>query len=250
MDWLTGLLAGGAFLIGNNLTRKANDRAAQTVAASTDRATQVQVQANQAAQQQLQEAQKKVEAAGQQTQQKLDVLAGQGQPGIDYLRTLTVTNPYSLNPQQQLQLEDARRVAVNSMPSGLRGSGRAVTASVRRVEEGTRGDMIASNQRRSDSAANVLAGMGNNAAMQSAQVPVQTAGQSANIIGQGANITSQTGRTIADNTMTGATTLANADVASANSSASTLGAIASIFANDSKERARDERYKKLSGVSA
>ncbi len=208
MDWLSALFMGGAALLGQSQASKANKRAAEIAAEAERNSTAAIVQGN------------------QQAQARFDQLSTQGQPGMDYLRTVTGADPNVLTPQQQLQMEDLRRASTQQLAaSGLRGSGRAVTASLRQVEQAGMGDMIAGNQRRSDAAASQLAGIGSNSQVAAGQTQ-QATGQA---IGQGIQSTGNT--------------LANAELANAGTNASTMGAIASIFANDAKDRAAEKRYK-------
>ena len=101
-----------------------------------------------------------VSAANQAAQERFERLSADAQPGVTYLKKLTAGDPYSLTPGQQQTLEDQRRASANSLArSGLRGSGRAVTAALRDVDSSLRNKFIDSNLTRSDQAAGQLAGM-------------------------------------------------------------------------------------------
>lgn len=210
MDWLTALFAGGAALGGAYLTSQANKKAAELAAQASDRNTQA------------------IRAGQQQATQRLDTQVAQAQPGTEYLRSLVANPPQIITPSQQLQLEDTRRQANNVLShSGMRGSGRAVTASIRKVEADTKGNFYDQNQRRADTAGAILAGQAQGANQQAANVDMNAGTQ----VGQGA--------------IAAGNTAANAGTATAASNASTLGAIASIFANDAKEQQREKRYKEV-----
>lgn len=160
----------------------------------------------------------------------LETLGTQGQPGIDYLRGVVAKNPYELTPEQRIALEDSQRRAarvVNASP--LAGSGRATSAVLNDTLNRGRAGYISSNIARGAQAAQQLAGYGANAATNKA------------------TIDSNTGRVVGDITQKAADTAANAQTATGATTADTMGAIASFFANAQDRAGRESRYKNFAG---
>ncbi len=85
-------------------------------------------------------------------------------PAMQYLQSVTARDPNQLTPAQDIQLADTRRQMVTSTPTGLRGSGRFLTAAVNDVNNRGRAGMVATNTARADSAnlqrGNLAAGLG------------------------------------------------------------------------------------------
>ena len=154
-------------------------------------------------------------------------MAGQQQTGTAYLRQVMARSPYELSPQQQIQVQDARRLSTEMAPSSLRGSGRFVTAASNDVANRTRGGLIAQNQQRSDAAAQSLGNQG----------AAATTGM--------ANITAGVGPAVASQNTWAAENMGNAAIGTGASNAQTLGNIASFFANAQKDQERESRYKDL-----
>ena len=167
-----------------------------------------------------------ITAGNERAGQMLRPIADQATTGIDYLRSVMAQNPYQLTPQQGIELADRRRAAVTATPSGLRGSGRYLTASINDVENRGRAGMIDANTRRADAAGGDLARIG--------------AGATTNM----ASLSSGQGRDIATINTGAATDQANAITSTAASNAKTLGDITSYFANAVKEGDRESRYGK------
>jgi len=147
-------------------------------------------------------------------------------PAQDYLRTVMAQNPYQLNPQQEIDLADRRRAAVTATPTGLRESGRYLTASINDVQNRGRAGMIAQNTARTDAAANTLAARG--------------AGASTGA----ANLASNTGTQMVGVNNAGTDAAGNAITATADSNNASLQNIGSFFANAMKGRyGSDQTYK-------
>jgi hypothetical protein len=128
-----GQVAGG--IIASNANKKAAERAAA--------ASQGQAKARQ----------KGLAQAGD----EFESVAGETAIAPTYLRRV-VAGSNTLQPWQRQGLEDARRDAMRSVStSGLRGSGRAVTAALTKVDSDLRNKFLESNQARSDRAASELA---------------------------------------------------------------------------------------------
>lgn len=126
-------------------------------------------------------------------------------PAMQYLQSVTARDPNQLTPAQDIQLADTRRQMVTSTPTGLRGSGRFLTAAVNDVNNRGRAGMIATNTARSDSA-NMQRG----------------------------NLASNLGTSIAGQNTAGNYATANAGTATAGSNNMALQNIGSYFANSMK----------------
>ncbi|MAX82414.1 MAG: hypothetical protein CL843_19830 [Crocinitomicaceae bacterium] len=145
-SWANGLINIGTSvadtalgLYSNRETQKANERAARDITDAYNR--------NAAA----------TEAANLEAQERFERLAADGQPGVTYLKRLAAGDPYDMTPGQRQSLEDMRRETVNTLArSGLRGSGRAMTAALKEVDSDARNNFINANLARSDQAAGQL----------------------------------------------------------------------------------------------
>ena len=80
------------------------------------------------------------------------VIANANAPALEYLSTVTARDPNQLTPQQVQQMQDAQRTMVQSTPTGLRGSGRFMTAAVNDVQNRMKQGMITTNTARADTA--------------------------------------------------------------------------------------------------
>ena len=157
---------------------------------------------------------------------RYDAISAQGQPGNTYLRTVMATDPNVLTPQQKFQLAEQQRMQANILhTSPLRGSGRAITASITNGTQKTTGDMIARNTARADDAAKMLSGQGQQASMQAAGVPL--------------NVGQAEGRGAID----ASNAAANAGLASASTNASTLAGISAMVNRKQAEDEASKRYK-------
>lgn len=145
-------------------------------------------------------------------------------PATDYLRTVMAQNPMQLTPQQEIELADRSRAAVTATPTGLRGSGRYLTASINDVQNRGRAGMIASNQARTDNAATTLASRGAGAATGAA------------------NLAANSGTQMVGVNNTGTDAAGNAITATADSNNASLQNIGSFFANAIKDADRESRY--------
>lgn len=84
---------------------------------------------------------------------ELGGLVAEARPGFQHVKE-QIAYDGRLTPAQQMSLDRLRRTTLNQLgKSGLRGSGRTVTAALRDVESDFVGDAIDSNQRRADTAA-------------------------------------------------------------------------------------------------
>lgn len=204
---VAGAIAGGVATLGGALiSSSANERAAEKSAA----AAKAQADA--------------ITAGNQAAQQRFETVQAQTQPGLDHLRGV-VTNSQGLTPEQQRELEDVRRRSLDTISrSGLRGSGRAVTAALRGVEEGYVGRAIESNRSRADAAAGRLANPYFDAA------------------GNMANLDASTGRAQGSAAMSAGLDDAAAGLATGSVRGQALGDIASLIASDRK--GREGRYAK------
>lgn len=143
---------------------------------------------------------------GQQTaQSNIAALTAANAPAMQYLNTVTAQNPNQLTPAQVQQMADASRATVTATPTGLRGSGRYLTASINDVQNRLKQGMIQSNTGRVDSANAQRGAMAD-------RLATQVAGQ--NTAGNYA--------------------VANAGTATANSDNAALQNIGSYFANSLK----------------
>lgn len=153
-------------------------------------------------------------------------------PATDYLRTVMAQNPNVLTPQQEIQLADTRRQMVTQTPSGLRGSGRFLTAAVDNVNNRGRAGMVATNTARTDNAASTLAARGGAAATGAA------------------NLASNTGTQMVGVNNAGTDAAGNAITATADSNNASLQNIGSFFANAMKDADRSSRYENYKLVRA
>jgi hypothetical protein len=154
-------------------------------------------------------------------------LADVGTPGIEYMHSIMARSPYQFSPAQQIELEDRRRAAIEMIPPSLRGAGRFRTAAINDVLNRARAGMIAENQARQDRAAQALAGTGTGALSNIASF----------VAGQGPQI--------ARENTAAAEAMANALTGTAASNATTMGQIASFFANAMRDNERASRYRGL-----
>ncbi len=138
-DFIAPLIRGGATLIGDRNARRANDRAVEeSQRAAAQRAADIR-------------------AGNDRATQRLDELIRQAEPGTQSLRAAAGADPGELTPSQQRSLVATRRNSAATLAaSGLRGSGRAITASIRDVEAGAKAGFRDVNQRRADQAAGQL----------------------------------------------------------------------------------------------
>ncbi len=140
-----------------------------------------------------------------------------GQGGAAYFRNVMAKPPTQLTPQQQIRLRDARMQNNRSLPTALRGSGRATSAALFDANNRAQAGMVQENQGRSDAAAGRLISSGDAATSTAANI---TSGQG----GQMVNINN-----------TAADTQANAGLVSADAGNTAVGNIASYFANAEKQ---------------
>jgi hypothetical protein len=198
--WIGPALMAGATLYASNQATQANLQAAQIAAQASAR----QVDA--------------IREGTALAQQRFDTVQQQAQPAVQQLQRIAATDPYALSPAQQQEVDDARRQTLNALAvSGLRGSGRATVAAVRKVEDSTRGRLIDQNQQRADTATTGLAG------------------QYFNAVGQAANIDAASGYAAGHGYANQGGIQASALLANANVQGRALGDIAAVTADALKE---------------
>lgn len=145
-SWANGLIDIGTTvadtalgLYSNRETQKANERAARDISDAYSRNAEA------------------TEAANLAAQERFERLAADGQPGVTYLKRVASSDPYDMTPGQRQSLEEMRRETVNTLArSGLRGSGRAMTAALKEVDSDARNNFINANLARTDQAAGRL----------------------------------------------------------------------------------------------
>lgn len=167
---------------------------------------------------------------GRDAQARLEPLRAQSEPAISYLRRVMAQDPSMLTPAQQTMRADLMRRANTTLASsGLRGSGRAVTASIRDVDRRLHDDAYGENLRRADTAAGRLAGVHTSAVGDQAGIDRQISGDRARAVERG-------GDAFAGATRTAGEADAGAGIANANQWGSAMGMISSLMAQDRKER--------------
>ena len=199
----TALEVGGS-IVGAKLASDANDKAAEQFAVSQAAAAQAQADAN------------------AQAQTRYDALQAQTAGGVSRLQGV-VSNPNTLTPEQRAQLDELRRNSANQLAtSSLRGSGRAITEAIKRVEADFTTRALGDNARRADTAAG------------------QLANASFNATGRQANLDSSSG--FARGNAVQATGLADAGATVANEQlrGAALGDVTSLIATNAK--GRESRY--------
>jgi len=216
------ILSIGSSLIGSNRASKANDQAAN-IARDTS-ATNAKL----------------FREAGDKATGYITPLLDQGKsiaaPGLQYLKTVTASNPYQLNPQQSAAMGDITKNAQRSVPFSLRGSGRTATAITNKGIDTARNAMFAQNQSRADQAANTLATQGLTTQRTAAPALANIA------TGNASNIA-------AENTGAGNVS-ANAATSNAQSDVDVFAQIASVIANANKDQNRPSRYSGYSTTGA
>lgn len=156
-----------------------------------------------------------------------DLANSRAAPAIQQMKTTLSKDPNQLTPQQQVGMNDARRLAINNISPGLRGSGRATAAINDDLTNRTKANYVAQNTQAQTHAADTL---NQNAA----------AGYAAN--NNTASLQANTGNNVGKAMADTGTVNANADTANGNVAGSTLGAIGSIVANSNKDATRNTRY--------
>lgn len=217
------LLKAGTQIAGSLLASDANQDAAERIAQGSNEAAQIAADAY------LRGA-KITDEGHQRAQERLQPLATTSAPAIAYLRRVMAQDPSMLTPAQQTMRADLLRRASNTLAtSGLRGSGRAVTASIRDVDRRFRDDSYGENLRRADQAAGQLAGVHTSTVGSIADIDRRAAQDRANAVTKG-------GEAFSRATQTGAEAGASADLADARQWGTAMGMIGSLMAQDRKER--------------
>lgn len=198
----------GTALYGQSQARKANEKAANIMAAATNKNTEA------------------IQAGAQEAKGIYNAQQLRAAPGTNYLSTVVARNPYELTPEQRAGLDEARRQAQARLAaSGLRGAGRAVTASIRNVEGDYTNRAVTSNLGSQQSAANTLATEGFSAGTNEA------------------NLVANTGVRVGAGNLSAGETMANQETAGGKVAGSTMGAIASVFAQNQKDRLKEKKVK-------
>jgi hypothetical protein len=144
--WVGPALMAGATLYVGQQAAAANVQAAQIAQQTANRQLAMQAQQNALADQRF-----------QQTSAMLEEQKAQAAPSVAKLQQTAASDPNMLTPEQEQQVADTRRTALSALQvSGLRGSGRATVATVRRTEDDTKNRLISQNQGRVDAANNAL----------------------------------------------------------------------------------------------
>jgi hypothetical protein len=196
------VLGAGAILGGAALSSNANKKAAKEARAGSEANAEAIREGNRLAQ------------ARYEDQRRIS------EPAINYLQRVMAQDPNALTPEQQRGFADYQRGAQARLAaSGLRGAGRAGVASVNEGAAGYMADAYGTNQRRSDTAAQRLAGGYFDANDASASLDRDTARAG--------------GMASRDAGYLGA----NAGTANAAQWGTAMGALANLFAKESKERA-------------
>jgi hypothetical protein len=151
MGFFSGLLGGGGGNLLGNILNVGAQVAGTIIGAQANKNAAKKAAA--AAQGQAKARQEGLRQAGE----EFEGIAGDTATAPTYLRRV-VAGANTLQPWQRAALEDARRDSMRSvLRSGLRGSGRAVTAALSKVDADLRNRFLESNQQRSDRAASELA---------------------------------------------------------------------------------------------
>lgn len=206
-NWAPTLIQGGLTLWGASQQADAVNNAAVMSANAQNSATQAQLQG--------------LEDARQIAVQQQAAAS----PGLTAMQNMITRGP-GLNPAQQTALDDSRRTTIDSLHgSGLRGSGRATVAAVRKVEGDMRDQYLNQNQNRADNAAGALSSQyfnaGNNLA--------------SNATSQG-NAISQGLTSVGDINASGA-------LGQSGISGKAIGDIGAIIADEIKSQRRESTYK-------
>lgn len=163
-NWIPAALLAGATIYSATTASRANVEAANKATAAA------REQAN------------AIREGNRLAQQRFDTVQATTAPAVAY-QTEAMNSGTALQPWQQQQVDDTRRVATNALNlSPLRGSGRAMVAAIRKVEEGTTNQFLEQNRQRADRAASGLAGQYFSAGTQAANLDASTgraAGQAA-----------------------------------------------------------------------
>lgn len=234
-DWISTAFQVGGSLLGQHMATEANNDAAQAVQQANADAAAREQQASR-------EAQQAVAAGNAAAQARLARLEESGRPGVSYLRSVVAGDPAMLSPQQNVELQEAQRIGANQLATtGLRGSGRAVTGMLRKLNEGGRVRMIEDNRQRQGNAATALSNLSTGATTQMAGIDQGSGGSAGNII-------LGSGRTEAGLITDSGSARGNALAANGAVSNSTLGALSGIFAADERNKQRERRYGEMTGA--
>lgn len=166
-SWVAPLIGGaaavGGALIAADANREASDKAAQAAREQAEINRQAAAASTAA-----------IREGNSLAQQRFEQARADALPGLEYQRA-SIANAGKLTPLQAQQLDDVRRTTNNALAvSGLRGSGRAAVAAVRRSEADFTNRAIDDNRRRADAAASGLAQQSFRANEQAASVDAAT----------------------------------------------------------------------------
>lgn len=225
MSWFEKLFELAVPLVSTIYTTGQNNKANSQANAATVQQMQAQQEGNALAQQKLRLA--------QQGYQALQTAAA---PGVERMRTLALSDPNALTATQQQALDESQTQTLNGLAnSGLRGSGRAVTAAIRDVQGTLRNQFVDSNRTRADNAAASLSGQYFNSGTNAAGVNSQMANVDQNTGANNANYLGQIGSNNANTTTTNSSSVGKA-----------IGDIGAIINEELKDKYRESSYGKPS----
>lgn len=211
-DW-GSIISGGTKILGALESNDANNEARQLAQGN---------QAQNAAE---------LRAARERAVGRLDPAIEAGAPATQYFRRVMAQDPTRLTPSQTITLADTTRRANRSIPTALRGNGRAVSASINDTINRAQGRMIDQNTSRADAAAGRLASSGDAARSQAANAEMNAATGLVNINNRGTE------------------DVAGAGIQNAENTGSAMGALAAIFANANKNEGRASEYDPTTGTA-
>lgn len=195
------LLLGAAAIGSSVISSNANNRAAEEARRAEDARAQAIQQGNANAMRYVEE-----QRAG-------------AEPAVSRLRSIAITPPEELTPEQRAGLNDVQLAAGRSLnASGLRGSGRAATAVIKKTTGDFINSSVAANRARADNATS------------------QLSNQYASGTTQAANISSGTGQALGQAAVNAGNVDANRETANAGVTTSALADVASILADSTKKR--------------
>jgi len=220
-NW-SAIVTGAAALLGSSNVRNANQEAASIATANRDTNAAL------------------YKAAGDRATGLITPILDQGNaiaaPGLNYLKTVTAQNPYTLNPQQSREVADRTLTATRSIPLSLRGSGRTSTAMINDTVNRAKDTMVGQNIARSDAAARDLTSQGMSSVRTAAPALANIAtGQATNIAAENTGASNQERASVTD------TAVSQNDA---------LAAIASYFAGANKDATRGSAYDKFKEARA
>jgi hypothetical protein len=158
-------------------------------------------------------------------------------PAFDNLRKTSASDPGNFNPVQKRRMADAVTRSQNALPFTMKGSGRAQTDAILRLQEGTSDSIYNENLKNKKDATNLLAGKGFTAMNDTARLASEDGTATGNAAAKGgaagANATEASGFLMAQESARRADPLRNS-----------LENLGSFIRDDTKKNAANDRYKK------